>query len=56
LLPEEVLRQPAELARVDGLLDDKLTTRCGSAAVDGLNVRPLRRSCCVPPGCARTRQ
>src|SRR4051812_22841394 len=129
VLPEEVLRLPEELARVDALLDDpvffapftpffdprlgrpstpmevylrlmflkfryrlgyetlcrevadsitwrrfcripidarvphpttlmKLTTRCGTAAVDGCNeallAKPRKRNCCVPPGCAPT--
>ena len=129
VLPEEVLRLPEELARVDALLDDpvffapftpffdprlgrpstpmevylrlmflkfryrlgyetlcrevadsitwrrfcripidgrvphpttlmKLTTRCGTAAVDGCNeallAKAARRNCCAPPGCAPT--
>jgi hypothetical protein len=38
----------------------KLTTRCGATAVNGCTrrcwQRPPRRSCCAPPGCARTRE
>src|SRR5215203_6148372 len=53
VLPEEVLRLPEELARVDVLLDGpvphpttlmKLTTRCGTAAVEGCNEALLAKA------------
>jgi hypothetical protein len=58
LLPDEVLRLPEELARVDVLLVDpaldgvvphpttlmKLTARCGATAVDGLNEALLAKA------------